>query len=55
VRGGAKLRTSIYHAKEAREIVGLVDEFFVEPEAEGADDGVSLPPVFESCDNLIEA
>ena len=31
VRGGAQLRTSIYHAKEAREIQGLVDEFFGEP------------------------
>jgi len=28
VRGGAKLRASIYHAREATEIVGLVDEFF---------------------------
>jgi hypothetical protein len=32
-----------------------VDEFFVEPEAAGADDVVSLPPVFESCDSLIGA
>lgn len=31
VRGGAQLRTSIYHAREAREIVGLVDEFFGAP------------------------
>jgi tRNA-dihydrouridine synthase B len=55
VRGGAKLRTSIYHAKEAPEIVGLVDEFFVEPEADGVEDGFSAPPVFESCDSLIGA
>jgi nifR3 family TIM-barrel protein len=32
VRGGAKLRTAIYHAKEARAIAGLVDEFFAAPE-----------------------
>jgi tRNA-dihydrouridine synthase B len=34
VRGGAKLRTAIYHAKQAREILGLVDDFFSEPETE---------------------
>ncbi len=28
VRGGAQLRTSIYHAKEGHEIVDLVDRFF---------------------------
>lgn len=28
VRNGARLRTVIYHAKESREIQGLVDEFF---------------------------
>ena len=28
VQGGAKLRASIYHAREAAEIAGLVDEFF---------------------------
>ena len=28
IRGGAHLRTSIYHAKEAAQIVDLVDEFF---------------------------
>lgn len=31
VRGGAQLRTSIYHAREAREILGMVDEFFDQP------------------------
>jgi tRNA-dihydrouridine synthase len=34
VRGGARLRTSIYRAKEALEILDLVDEFFAEPENE---------------------
>jgi tRNA-dihydrouridine synthase B len=28
IRGGAQLRTSIYHAKEAAQIADLVDEFF---------------------------
>jgi tRNA-dihydrouridine synthase len=28
VRGGAQLRTAIYHAKEPAEITELVDEFF---------------------------
>ncbi|MDE3198743.1 MAG: tRNA dihydrouridine synthase DusB [Acidobacteriota bacterium] len=28
VRGGAQLRASIYHAREARHVVDLVDEFF---------------------------
>jgi nifR3 family TIM-barrel protein len=28
VRGGAQLRTAIYHAKEPAQITGLVDEFF---------------------------
>jgi tRNA-dihydrouridine synthase B len=32
VRGGAQLRTAIYHAKEAAEITALVDEFFGAPE-----------------------
>jgi tRNA-dihydrouridine synthase B len=32
VRGGAHLRTAIYHAKEAGEITSLVDEFFAAPE-----------------------
>jgi hypothetical protein len=35
--------------------VGLVDEFFVEPEAHWVEDGFSAPPVFESCDSLIGA
>jgi nifR3 family TIM-barrel protein len=34
IRGGARLRTAIYHAREAREIQGLVDEFFAEPEGD---------------------
>ena len=33
VRGGAQLRTSIYHAREATAILDLVDEFFAETEA----------------------
>lgn len=32
VRGGAQLRTAIYHAKEPAEITALVDEFFSAPE-----------------------
>ena len=36
IRGGAKLRTAIYHAREAREIQGLVDEFFAAPEGDAA-------------------
>jgi len=32
VRGGAQLRTAIYHAKEPAEITALVDEFFGVPE-----------------------
>jgi tRNA-dihydrouridine synthase B len=32
VRGGAQLRTAIYHAKESAEITALVDEFFSAPE-----------------------
>jgi len=32
IRGGAQLRTSIYHAKEATEILDLVDEFFAQPQ-----------------------
>ena len=34
VRGGAQLRTSIYHAKEGLEIVDLVDRFFLAPAPE---------------------
>ncbi|MEP6714908.1 MAG: tRNA dihydrouridine synthase DusB [Terriglobia bacterium] len=34
VRGGAQLRTSIYHAKEGAEIVDLVDRFFLAPAPE---------------------
>jgi tRNA-dihydrouridine synthase B len=34
IRGGAQLRTSIYHAKEAIAILDLVDEFFAAPEPE---------------------
>ncbi len=34
IRGGGKLRLSIYHAKEAVKILDLVDEFFSEPEAD---------------------
>jgi tRNA-dihydrouridine synthase B len=33
VRGGAQLRAAIYHAKEAKAIPDLVDEFFAEREA----------------------
>jgi nifR3 family TIM-barrel protein len=32
IRGGGKLRSSIYHATEATRIMDLVDEFFAEPE-----------------------
>jgi nifR3 family TIM-barrel protein len=32
IRGGAKLRTAIYHAREATEIMELVEAFFAEPE-----------------------
>ena len=55
VRGGAKLRTAIYHAKEARAIAALVDEFFGEPaddSLEGAD-AFHAPAVFESCESLV--
>ena len=31
IRGGARLRTSIYHANEAPAILDLVDRFFTEP------------------------
>ncbi len=33
IRGGARLRTAIYHAREAMHIQDLVDEFFAEPES----------------------
>jgi nifR3 family TIM-barrel protein len=32
IRGGARLRTSIYHAKESLQIMDMVDEFFAAPE-----------------------
>ena len=33
IRGGAALRVSIYHAKDPREILDLVDGFFAEDAA----------------------
>jgi len=47
IRGGAQLRTSIYHAKEAAQIVDLVDAFFAAPE--------SYPPREEERPNLVLA
>jgi nifR3 family TIM-barrel protein len=32
IRGGGRLRTAIYHAKESLQVMDLVDEFFAEPE-----------------------
>jgi nifR3 family TIM-barrel protein len=34
IRGGARLRTEIYHAKEANQILDLVDGFFAAPASE---------------------
>jgi tRNA-dihydrouridine synthase len=55
VRGGARLRTAIYQAKEATAIAGLVDDFFAGPDSGEPDHAAEpmAPPVFESCDSLI--
>ena len=51
IRGGAKLRTAIYHAREAAwEIQGLVDEFFAAPEGDvPAADGEEAAAMEEVC------
>jgi hypothetical protein len=44
IRGGAKLRTAIYHEKEALAILDLVDRFFAEPEPDS-----EPAPAVEAC------
>ncbi len=42
IRGGAQLRVSIYQAKEAAQIVALVDEFFTGSDAARDEEGAGL-------------